>query len=200
MTTNIKQKVVQSFKVLLEMLEDRKELEAQEMEYLKGFGKNEISALATNNAIFTIDVGKRLRIIYYLLKFKMADFKSYIETAEFEQYILIVTDKLTTNNIKSISEFEKKNETQINIQYFDLDETLFNITKHVLVPKHEVITDEKTISELVERYNIKSKLQFPIILKTDPVARYFGVKPGNLVKITRDSPSAGEYIVYRCCV
>lgn len=45
-------------------------------------------------------------------------------------------------------------------------------------------------------YQIKQKSQLPIILRTDPMAKYLDVKSGDVVKVTRISPSAGETIVY----
>jgi DNA-directed RNA polymerase subunit H (RpoH/RPB5) len=32
------------------------------------------------------------------------------------------------------------------------------------------------------------------------IARVMGLAPGDIVKITRPSPSAGEYVSYRICV
>jgi DNA-directed RNA polymerase I, II, and III subunit RPABC1 len=52
----------------------------------------------------------------------------------------------------------------------------------------------------MEKFMIKSKFQLPIILKTDAMAKYLGLKNGDIIKITRVSPTAGEYVVYRCCV
>ena len=42
--------------------------------------------------------------------------------------------------------------------------------------------------------------QLPLILKSDPMSRYLGLKNGDIIKITRNSQSSGEYIVYRCCM
>ena len=41
---------------------------------------------------------------------------------------------------------------------------------------------------------------FPLMLSSDPVARYHGLLPGAMVKITRPSPTAGECVLYRVVV
>lgn len=86
-----------------------------------------------------------------------------------------------------------------DVQLFPIKELLYNVSKHEMVPKHEPIRDEKTIQEILKRYRLKSKFQLPLILSSDPMARYLALKPGQLVRIVRPSPSAGTYTLYRCC-
>lgn len=206
MPTTIKEKFAMSFKTITELLQDRKAVSEEELNYLRSFSENELAAL-NNRSIFNVDIGSRIRILYYLNKFKMADFKPHLEKAmDFDVCILIVGEKLTTTNLKSIMSARMLAMDPAgtipadNLHIFELAEVLINITKHVLVPKHEIISDENIINDIVKQYNLRSRHQLPLILKTDPIARYFGMRPGQLAKITRISPSAAEYISYRCCV
>ncbi|NVM02463.1 MAG: DNA-directed RNA polymerase subunit H [Candidatus Helarchaeota archaeon] len=73
-----------------------------------------------------------------------------------------------------------------------------NILEHEFVPKHEIIPNEEA-QKVLEEYRITQDL-LPRIYDTDPVAKIIGAKPGNFVKITRKSLTAGESIIYRLCV
>ncbi|MEM2110670.1 MAG: DNA-directed RNA polymerase subunit H [Candidatus Bathyarchaeia archaeon] len=74
----------------------------------------------------------------------------------------------------------------------------FDIFKHELVPKHEILTPEEK-AKVLEQYRVEV-YQLPRIRTTDPVVRVIGAKPGDLIKIIRKSPTAGEHISYRYVV
>ena len=52
----------------------------------------------------------------------------------------------------------------------------------------------------MNKYLIKSKLQMPIILKTDVIAKWHGLKQGDIVEIIRYNENSGKSYYYRCCI
>jgi DNA-directed RNA polymerase I, II, and III subunit RPABC1 len=67
-----------------------------------------------------------------------------------------------------------------------------------MVPKHMVISDADK-AELLKRYRAKES-QLPKIQCEDPIAKYFGVRRGQVMKIIRPSETAGRYVTYRLAV
>ena len=74
----------------------------------------------------------------------------------------------------------------------------FDIKKHILVPKHSKVSDKEK-KALLQKYNL-SVYDLPLIKKDDSALKDLGVKSGDIVKIIRKSPTAGESIFYRCVV
>jgi len=72
----------------------------------------------------------------------------------------------------------------------------FDSKKHSLVPKHTKIS-EREKEEIYKRYKLSSDRLLPGILKTDPAIASLNVKDGDVIKVIRESPTAGEAIFYR---
>ncbi|MCW3999025.1 MAG: DNA-directed RNA polymerase subunit H [Candidatus Bathyarchaeota archaeon] len=75
---------------------------------------------------------------------------------------------------------------------------VFNIFEHALVPFHEILT-EKEKKELLAAFKVKP-YQMPQIKSGDPAVKAIGAQPGDILKITRKSQTAGEHVTYRYVV
>jgi DNA-directed RNA polymerase subunit H len=71
----------------------------------------------------------------------------------------------------------------------------FNVLDHELVPKHELV-QKKEAEQLMAELHIRPH-QLPYVKDADPAVVALGGKPGDIVRITRRSPTAGEVVVYR---
>ena len=69
---------------------------------------------------------------------------------------------------------------------------------HIYVPKHEIVT-KKEAEGVLEKYHCQAT-DLPLIFANDPAILGLGVKPGDMIKITRNSATAGDSFYYRYVV
>lgn len=70
-----------------------------------------------------------------------------------------------------------------------------NLLNHVLVPKHDILTEEE-VESLLKKFSM-TKEQFPTVKLTDPVVLALEAEEGHVLRIIRKSTTAGESIYYR---
>ena len=84
------------------------------------------------------------------------------------------------------------------VQIYGLENFTFNISRHQFVPKHSILTKKESI-ELLTKYNaILTNL--PKINREDPMAKFIGAKPNQIIKIESFNPTTGISLYYRLCV
>ncbi|KAJ8468422.1 hypothetical protein ONZ51_g9656 [Trametes cubensis] len=98
-----------------------------------------------------------------------------LEEKHIQQGIIIFPGNMTPSARKVIVAMA----SQYKLEEFSESDLLVNITHHTLVPRHELLTPEQK-KELLETYRLK-ETQLPRIQLADPVARYYGLKRGNVL-------------------
>jgi len=182
---------------ILDILKDRGYIVAENLkmsidEFMIQYDSGEMYIYTKKNIEDNISI-----YIYFHLEnrnFQKKDLTNLINTVN-NQYqnenikiIVITREKLNQAILREIERTD-------NIESFILNQLILNITKHIMMPKFEVISDNE-IDILLKEFSI-TKNQLPKILLTDPISRYFGVKSGDIFKITRSSPTTGLSISYR---
>ena len=147
-------------------------------------------------------------IIFALSKELLKEWKSQESTPEemFETYntkefIVVITDQPSSALMHQLQEKDKQLQSKGGLlQIFYTKDLLYNPLKHVLVPKHEKLTPAEG-KQVMEDYNIKHKSKMPVISKNeDVIAKWLGLRHGDIVRITRYNETSGTYYYYRVCL
>ena len=148
---------------------------------------------------------------------KIIDFDITFNKKEETIHIFYIPNvKIGINNIKYVIEtLEKKNNThgliifsmsvtsfakqfvencEYKLELFSENDLYKNITKHYLVPKHELLNQDK-IEILLKELKIK-QMNLPKIKKNDPISKYYGADVNNVFQITRFNDNI-ESLYYR---
>lgn len=205
-------KLFRSRQVLMEMIGGR----GFDVSSYNNFSVNEVEAMfkasekKTSGELGTLDIevtnslGSKLYVKHLLAsKLRASNFSTLI-TDMIENYVkkddalvFVLKDKI--NNMDSFSSMLESfmRENGVFVQIFCLDDLQFNITKHVLVPDMRVVSEEEK-AQILEKYSARPD-QMPQILKSDPHAKFVGVKKGDLCEIVRPSETSCTYTSYRYC-
>lgn len=105
--------------------------------------------------------------------------------------ILVLQSKMTSKAREAIKDIFK-----FKVETFHITELLVNITKHVLKPRHDILTENEK-QKLLKKFNVEDS-QLPRMLETDAVARYYGLRRGQVVKVTYDGELTRSHVSYRC--
>ena len=205
--------IFNSRKIILELMEKQ----GYNVNEYANFGFTEVNLMKQNNqldmlletkedAVTSENSKKKIYIRYYLAARPAAK-----NIQEMIDDLFILTETLKKTDTLFIIIKDEPNETLINelkhiwesegifIVIESIKRLQFNILDHSLVPPHRLVL-EPEVTEIMKKYNITNKTQFPDISRFDPVAKVIGLRPGQLCHIIRPSKTSIESNYYRLCV
>jgi DNA-directed RNA polymerase I, II, and III subunit RPABC1 len=140
---------------------------------------------------------KSKKIIIKIFDYKIASINKASPIGEFiikndKNYKILIVQDINQKSSNIINSYDSPTEI------FKLKDLMINIVDHNLVPKHIVLTTEEG-KTVMESYCAK-KRDMNIIKSNDPVAKYYNMKPGEIVKIIRPSIMTCETFAYRLVI
>ena len=211
-TSSIISSIYNSRKNVLDLMEKQ----GYQVNDYKNFSINEVNTMYQNNQLDMLlemnqeDVQtkrkNKIYIKYYLGKVirpsnlqEMIDDLFHLEemlTKE-DTLFIIIKDEMNETMINELKHIYEKDGIFIVLQ--SIKGLQFNILEHILVPDHRVMNEEET-REIMKKYNLKNRGEFPDISRFDPVAQVIGLRPGKVCEITRISKTAIQAKYYRVCI
>tara|TARA_B100002051_G_scaffold103378_1_gene98831 strand:+ start:88 stop:738 length:651 start_codon:yes stop_codon:yes gene_type:complete len=204
-------KIYKSRNILLEILKNR----GYNVDDYTDFSVTEVQAMYNNKELDMLlehstqknsnDENKKLYVKYHLTtRLGSSHIYDYVDdlfdieevlTSE-DDLIIISKDKTNQTICDLVEQLFIKDKKFVNI--YNFHDYLFNVLDHEMQPIFRILSkDEK--QEIMKRYNIVKDKEFPDISRFDPVSQAIGVRPGQLIEITRSSPTAVKSLYYRIC-
>ena len=156
---------------------------------------------------------KKVYVKYHLSGTKGGTSMSRLGTSHIYDYVddlFDIEDVLTSNDDLIIISKDKTNQTikdlieQLFIKdkkfvnIYNFHDYLFNVLEHEMQPKFRILSEEEK-QKIMKQYNITKDKEFPDISRFDPVSQAIGVRPGEVMEITRSSPTAVKSVYFRIC-
>ena len=140
---------------------------------------------------------KNKKVYVKIFNYKISSVSEKSQIGEFlkkynKEYKFIIVQDITAKTEETIYLYD----TQVEI--FKFNKLQSDITEHVLVPLHEVLTKEDG-ENVLESYRAR-KRDMPLIRSNEDVAKYYNMKPGEIIKIYRPSPITCESVSYRLVI
>lgn len=186
-------RVARAITTIAQMLSDRGDINTK----LAALGSADIDNMVQEavQGVIRVDTGSR-DVLFFIQKIKSSDLvKAAADTSE---------QRVASVMIVTIEPFKKTQKTAAtgafgpHYEVFTLDELSINISRHMLVPRHELVPSEH-IPELQKQTMVSRISQLPIIKRDDAMAKYIRARPGDVVQVTRTCPTVGTQVAYRYC-
>ncbi len=148
--------------------------------------------------IFSADSLPTIEIrIFRESKIGIAHIKNFVHP-NCSNYIFVSSVGITPKARKTCKNYQLHD---VFIEPFCMAELMFTVIDHIYCPRHRLCSPQET-AEVLKNLGVAPEEKYdkmPSILAKDPVMRYYGIREGNLIEITRDSITMPGYpeITYR---
>ena len=210
--SNLISSIYKARKTILELMDKQ----GYNVSDYNNFSVNEVNSMKQNNQMDMLLEKKeestlvkrkpKIYIRFYLTKMiRPANIQEMIDdlfnleeilTKE-DTLFIIVKDEMNETIINELKHIWEQDGIFIVIE--NIKRLQYNILNHSLVPEHIIINKDE-VEEIMRKYNIKKKTDFPDISRFDPVARVIGMRPGHVCKIIRPSKTSITTDYYRICI
>lgn len=110
-------------------------------------------------------------------------------------FIIVYRGTITPNGRDFIADYRA--ERSIIVESFHISELQYNKLEHELVPKYGKILTPAEEKAVMKKFSNAKKSNFSKILVSDPIAKYLGLRVGNMVEVIREDPQGFEWTSYR---
>ena len=140
---------------------------------------------------------KNKKVYVKIFNYKISSVNEKSPIGEFlkkynKEYKFIIVQDITAKTEETINLYH----TQVEI--FRFNKLQSDITQHMLVPLHEVLSKDEG-ENVLEAYRAR-KREMPLIRTNEDIAKYYNMKPGEVTRIYRPSPLTCEAVGYRMVI
>lgn len=195
------------------ILLDQLEFQGYNVLDYQNFSVNEIDAMVENNQLdmkaeresdgsivyvkYMID-GKSLRpqSLDDLVE-DLFEIENILTNKEKDMIVLVVQDEPNESITSRLRYLFDKDGYYICVR--TIQRLQFNILNHVLVPRAKILDKTENV-ELMKQLNLNNLRKLPEISRFDPQALALGIRPGQVVMFSRNSPTSLVAPYWRICV
>lgn len=112
--------------------------------------------------------------------------------------ILVISNKPSDSVLNAVRSYVSKKDNPL-LLLFEVRHLMIDISQHRKVPKHEIINEDE-INKMTKEFHIHDINTLPKIDSQDPMARWIGARPGDVIRVTGLCETSGENRRYRLCV
>jgi DNA-directed RNA polymerases I, II, and III subunit RPABC1 len=130
---------------------------------------------------------------------ELGNMLNFASENKFTGGMIIVTPTNPSDSVLEIVREHISNKENQLVQIFYQSHLNFDISKHEKVPKHRILT-EAEVQEVMKEFHIVDIKKIPKIDSQDPMAKWIGARPGDVVEVTGMCLASGENKRYRYCL